>query len=111
MTYEYYDAGGNFIENDVWTVAVDYLDAAQAEFEREKSRVGFWRVGHWYIIHHLSVIACELFLKSFNVTIEVLGHRDEDGYADKKPRQNYTRRTRLCSKSWVNQRDPSCDHT
>lgn len=65
-------------QNEIWMTASAYLEAAEVLFEREaEAEGGFWTIQKWYVIHHLSFISCELFMKSFKA-IECLGEPTED---------------------------------
>lgn len=52
--------------NPVREAAVAYLEAAETIYKAESEKHGFWfGWPNWYVVHHLSFIATELFLKSF----------------------------------------------
>lgn len=55
--------------NPVFETACAFCEAAEAEFLRESEKSGFLEIQNWFVVHHLSVISTELFLKSFHVTV------------------------------------------
>lgn len=55
--------------NAVMDAGVAYLKSAQAEYRREADQTSFFHISRWYVVHHLSIIAVELLLKSLRVTI------------------------------------------
>lgn len=59
-----------FSVNPVFETASAYLKAAEALFANECKEDRKWLyVPNWFVVHHLSVISTELFLKSFRVTV------------------------------------------
>ena len=55
--------------NPVFAAGKAYLDAAENAYSREAAKTGFLDFKNWFVVHHLSVIATELFVKSFKVTV------------------------------------------
>lgn len=52
-------------QNEVWIAGAAFYEAAAVMFHREKEQDGrFWAIQKWNVIHHLSYIACELFIKA-----------------------------------------------
>lgn len=65
--------------NSVRDAAMAYLDAAEVIYKRECEKIGFFAINDWYVVHHLSVIAAELFMKSFRVVVTHSAVFDESG--------------------------------
>lgn len=63
-----YRLGPGWAPNPVYDTACAFMEAARSELLREANRTGWADVQNWFVAHHLSVIATELFLKSFQVT-------------------------------------------
>lgn len=61
--------GPGFGPNPVFDTAKSFLEAAEASFFFEDAKKGFLHFKNWYVPHHLSVIATELFLKSLNTKV------------------------------------------
>lgn len=55
--------------NPVHAAAIAFLEAAILQFKTEELKTGFLQFQNWFVTHHLAFIACELFLKSLQVTI------------------------------------------
>lgn len=64
-----YELGAGDEPNPVLYAARSYLRAAEVVRDAECKRIGFLEIQEWYVVHHLSFIAVELFLKSFRVTV------------------------------------------
>lgn len=76
----WYVNGGT--QNEVWKAGAAFYEAAAVMFRREKEQDGrFWAIQKWHVIHHLSYIACELFIKAM-LADEHFAEPDQDGYAD-----------------------------
>lgn len=82
QTHEYVIEPG-YGPNPINLAATAFLEAAESEFARETAKAGFWALQSWFVVHHLSVIATELFLKS--LTSATVSHgrvASEDGPDD-----------------------------
>lgn len=69
---EYYDQktatylGASWLPNKIRDTADAYLEAAQVMSDRKQKNTGnFWEVSSWFVVHHLSYISSEIYLKSF----------------------------------------------
>lgn len=69
MPLQTYELSAGAGPNPVYNAAMAYLDAAEVVYEKESAKSGFLAFPNWHVVHHLSFIASELFLKSFRVTI------------------------------------------
>tara|TARA_R100000935_G_C2796462_1_gene148379 strand:- start:171 stop:698 length:528 start_codon:yes stop_codon:yes gene_type:complete len=79
-----YTIGPGSAPNPVFSAALAYLDAAENAYSRETAKTGFLTFKNWFVVHHLSVIATELFVKSFRVTVShptVTSENGPDGEA------------------------------
>lgn len=65
--------------NPVYLAALAYLDAAKLIYRDESGKNGFFAIHSWFVVHHLSFIAVEVFLKSFRVTVSHSPVMDESG--------------------------------
>ena len=74
-----YEIGAGMEPNPVLDAARAYLRAAEVVHEDVRKKVGFLYVQEWYVVHHLSFIAVELFLKSFRVTVSYPPVTDDSG--------------------------------
>lgn len=76
--------GSSWEPNGIRAVADAYLDAAQTVFDREQSKTGFLETQAWFVVHHLSYISSELYLKSFAAwnmyPSGISPHPDEESY-------------------------------
>ncbi|WP_095444223.1 hypothetical protein [Ochrobactrum quorumnocens] len=72
---EYIQSDSDLI-NEVRWAAQAYLSHAENAMKFELGKVNFLDINHWYIVHHISYISVELFLKSFYAKLTV--HIEED---------------------------------
>jgi hypothetical protein len=90
MTSNSYTIGPGFGPNPVFEAACAYLEAAEEVFLKETARDAEWLyVPNWFVSHHLSVIATELFLKSFHVIVSY-DAADAEGPIDERYKHAYT---------------------
>jgi len=82
MKKESYTITPGWVPNPVFSAAEAYLDAAENEYSRALAKAGFWNFKNWFVVHHLTVIATELFVKSFLVTVTHSPVTSEDGPDD-----------------------------
>ncbi|MEL4073426.1 hypothetical protein WKW50_25305 [Ochrobactrum sp. GPK 3] len=47
-------------DSPVREAALTYLEAAEASYQREVQKTGWLARPHWYVVHHLNVLAAEL---------------------------------------------------
>lgn len=64
-----YTLGPGCAPNPGFEATYAFLKAAETEFLRQHEKPGFLETQDWFVVHHLSVIATELFLKSFHYTV------------------------------------------
>lgn len=69
MKNESYKIRAGWGPNPVFDTAKAYLDVAEDAYSKEVTKTGFLEFSNWFVVHHLSVISTELFLKSFNVMV------------------------------------------
>ena len=65
-----YILGPGWRPNPVFEAVAAYLDSAEILYAVETAKNGWLDLKTWFVIHHLSVLATELFLKSFHVTVK-----------------------------------------
>jgi hypothetical protein len=82
MEKQSYTISSGWYPNPVFEAAKAYLDAAESEYSRALSKTGFLEFQNWFVVHHLTVIATELFVKSFLVTVTFSPVTREDGPSD-----------------------------
>ena len=83
MKIHSYTLGPGDHVNPVFEVACAYVDSAETLFLNECGKDKKWLyVPNWFVVHHLSVIATELFLKSFKVTVSHGPVTSPDGTGD-----------------------------
>jgi hypothetical protein len=82
MEKESYTISPGWGSNPVFSAAKAYLDAAENEYSRALAKTGFLDFQNWFVVHHLTVIATELFVKSFLVTVTHSPVTSEDGPSD-----------------------------
>ncbi|SFP18826.1 hypothetical protein SAMN04488056_1283 [Cohaesibacter marisflavi] len=64
-----YQITPGWLPNPVFETALAFFEAAEAEYARETKKVGIFQLKRWFVVHHLSVLSVELFLKSFFVKV------------------------------------------
>ncbi len=64
-----YTLGPGACPNPIFDAAKSYLEAAESSFAIKEAKTGFLQFKNWYVAPHLSVIATEIFLKSFKVIL------------------------------------------
>lgn len=84
MKEESYTISPGWGPNPVFDAANAYLDAAENEYSRALAKTGFLGFQNWFVVHHLAVIATELFVKSFLVTVTHSTVISEDGPDDEE---------------------------
>lgn len=68
--------GSTWEPNEIRHAAEGYLSAAEMVFETERMKNGFLAFPNWFVVHHISYIASELFLKSFAAkVVSLLGEQ------------------------------------
>ncbi len=87
---ESYTLDPGWAPNPVFETAKAYLDAAENAYSREVAKTGFFAFKNWFVVHHLSVIATELFVKSFRVTVYHPPVTSEDGPDDVEIKHAYS---------------------
>lgn len=75
-----YNIGKDWNTSEVFRAAQAYLRSAELIYEQQVKLSSHWMsMPDWFVVHHLSVISTELFLKSLKVTIYHPPVRDESG--------------------------------
>ncbi len=77
-----HELGPREFPNPVFDTADAFLKVAEAEFIKEVEKKVFLIIQNWFVAHHLSVVATELFLKSFRVVVSYSPVTSDDGPDD-----------------------------